>query len=244
MIFLHRTLFLLFFPALTVVVSSLCWLLAGVGENSRLSHRLECLWAKLCLALAGVRVQADLSGLDPDVPYVFMANHQSNFDILVLFAVLHRWNVRFVAKESLFRIPLFGPAMLRTGHIPILRENSRKAMKSLDDAALAAKRGISVLIFPEGTRSRDCERLGEFRIGGMIMALKCKVPVAPLIITGTWNVLPRGSVAPRPGTVRVKALAPVDPSERFTLKQREQFKTWLKEHMEQAYKERKSCPAT
>jgi 1-acyl-sn-glycerol-3-phosphate acyltransferase len=244
MIFLHRVLFFLFFPALTVVVSSLCWFLAGVGENSFLAHRLECLWARLALILAGVRVRADLSGLDPGVPYVFMANHLSNFDILVLFAALKRWNVRFVAKESLFKIPLFGPAMLRTGHIPILRENSRKAMKSIDDAVEAARRGISVLIFPEGTRSSDCERLGDFRIGGMIMALKCKIPVVPLIVTGTWSVLPRGSLSPRPGTVRVDALAPIDASDRFTLKQREQFKTWLKEHMEQAYMERKSCPAT
>jgi 1-acyl-sn-glycerol-3-phosphate acyltransferase len=242
MAILHRTLFILIFPPLTAVISSLCWLTAGVGENARLAHWIERQWARIGLFLAGVRVQVDLSRLDPGAPYVFMANHQSQFDILVLFAVLKHWNLRFVAKESLFKIPLFGPAMLRTGHIPILRENSRKAMKSIDDAVEAAKRGISVLIFPEGTRSNDCEQLGEFKIGGMIMALKCKIPVAPVIITGTWPVLPRGSWLPRPGEVRVEALDPFDPSERFTIKQREHFKAWFKEFMDKAYQERKTCP--
>lgn len=243
MALLHRILFILLFPALTAVVSSLCWLTAGVGEKARLAHWFARQWARTGLLLAGVRVRADISRLDPSAPYVFMANHQSQFDILVLFAVLKHWDPRFVAKESLFKIPLFGPAMLRVGHIPILRENSRKAMKSIDDAVETAKQGTSVLIFPEGTRSHDCEQLGEFKIGGMIMALKCKIPVAPVIITGTWPVLPRGAWLPRPGEVRVEALDPFDPSERFTIKQREQFKAWFKEFMDTAYQERKTCPA-
>lgn len=241
MTLLHRTLFILLFPVLTAVISSLCWLTAGIGENARLAHRLECLWARLALALAGVRVRADLSRLDRSQTYVFMPNHQSHFDILVLFAALADWNVRFVAKESLFKIPLFGPAMLRTGHIPILRENSRKAMRAIDDAAEAAKRGISMLIFPEGTRSLDPAKLGEFKIGGMIMALKCARPVAPIIISGSHAVLPKHSILPKPCTVCLEALAPFDPAERFTIKQREQFKSWLKEHMEQAYQERSTC---
>lgn len=241
---LHQALFLLVFPALTALTSSLCWLTAGFGENARLAHWFERQWARLALALAGVKVRADLTRLDPAVPYVFLANHQSHFDILVLFAVLKHWNVRFVAKEELFKIPLFGPAMLRTGHIPILRENSRKAMRSIDDAAAAAKRGISMLIFPEGTRSPTCEHLGEFKIGGMIMALKCEQPVAPIIITGTRSVLPKGGKLPIPGEVRVEALAPFDPKERFTIKKREEFRVWFKEHMDSAYQERKACQRT
>ena len=231
------------FPVLTFAVSSLCWLTAGLGHNGVIAHRIQCLWAKWSLALAGVRLRVDVSNLDPAKPYVFMANHQSHFDILILLACLGPcWNLRFVAKESLFKIPVFGPAMLRTGHIPILRENSRKAMKSIDDAAAAARRGICVLIFPEGTRGTDCHSMGEFKIGGMIMALKCGLPVAPVIIGGSRMILPKHKLAPRPGTVTVTALAPFDPAERFTLKQRELFRVWLKEHMSQAYQERKICP--
>ncbi|GFK94779.1 1-acyl-sn-glycerol-3-phosphate acyltransferase [Fundidesulfovibrio magnetotacticus] len=239
MVHARKILFLITFPVLTAIVSCLCWLMAPLGTNARPAHAIQCAWARLGLLLAGVRVQADLSRLDPSSNYVFMANHQSHFDILALFAVLHRWNLRFVAKEELFKIPLFGPAMRRTGHIAILRENSRKAMRSIDEAVDAAKRGLSILIFPEGTRARTSEHLGDFKIGGMIMALKCGLPVAPLIITGTRAVLPRGATLPSPGVVRVEALEPFQPAERFTLKQREHFKDWFKGHMDQAYQERR-----
>jgi len=242
MIQARKVLFLIAFPVLTAIVSCLCWLTAPLGKNARLAHAIECVWARLGLWLAGVRVEADLSRLDPSRPYVFMANHQSHFDILALFAVLRRWNLRFVAKEELFKIPLFGPAMRRTGHIAILRENSRKAMKSIDQAVDSAKRGLSILIFPEGTRSHTCDHLGDFKTGGMIMALKCGQPVAPMIITGTRAVLPRGRNLPSPGVVRIEALAPFDPAERFTLKQREQFKDWFKQTMDAAYQERRQCP--
>lgn len=241
MALLHKALFAVLFPPLTILVSGICICLSRVGKNAWLAHWFESQWARLALLLAGVSYEADLSKLRPGEPYVFMANHQSQFDILVLFAALRAWNVRFVAKEELFKIPIFGHAMLITGHIPILRENSRKAMRSIDDAAAAAERGLSILIFPEGTRTRDPEHLGEFKIGGMIMALKCKRPVAPVIITGTWPVLPRGRWLPNTGKVRVEALDPFEPSERFTIKQREQFKAWFKEHMDAAYEERKAC---
>ena len=240
---IRQAIYFAVFPVLTLAVSCMCWLTAGLGHNGVVAHRVQCLWAKWSLALAGVRLRVDLSALDTSKAYVFMANHQSHYDILVLLAALGPyWNLRFVAKESLFKIPAFGPAMLKMGHIPILRENSRKAMKSIDDAAETARQGLGVLIFPEGTRSLDCHRLGEFKIGGMIMALKCGLPVAPLIVCGSRGVLPKGKLAPRPGLVTVDALPPFNPAERFTLKQRELFRVWLSDHMSQAYQERKICP--
>lgn len=242
MTLLHRLLFVAFFPILTFLVSSLSWLTAGIGKNSSVAHRIICVWARACALVTGVKIRADLSAIPPGTHCVFMANHQSQFDILVLTLALKDWNTRFVAKESLFSIPLFGAAMRRTGHIPILRENSRKAMKSIDDAALAAQKGIAVIIFPEGTRATDYSRLGEFKIGGMIMALKCKQLVTPIIITGTGRVLPKGTFIPRPGVVDVKALPPFDPSERFTIRDREAFRTWLQEYMGAAYQEAIKCP--
>ena len=242
---LRQAIYFAVFPVLTFAVSCSCWLTAGLGQNGAVAHRIQCLWAKWSLALAGVRTRVDISSLDPAKPYVFMANHQSHYDILVVLATLGpHWNLRFVAKDSLFKIPFFGPAMLRMGHVAILRENSRKAMKSIDAAAETARRGVCVLIFPEGTRSTDCHSLGEFKIGGMIMALKCGLPVAPIILGGTRAILPKHKLAPRPGLVTVTALPPFDPAERFTLKQREQFRVWLQDHMSQAYQERKICPPT
>jgi 1-acyl-sn-glycerol-3-phosphate acyltransferase len=238
MTFLHKALFLLLFVPLTAVTSALCLLTAGIGKNAIVAHWIAQMGSSLALLLSGVRVRADLSRLDPGATYVFMANHLSQFDILVLFAALKHWNARFVAKESLSKIPLFGHALQRMGHIPIHRENSRKAMKSLDAAVEACRRGVSVVIFPEGTRAPGGEKLGDFKIGGMIMALKCGVPVAPVIITGTDAILPRGAWLPTPGDVRLYALDPFDPSCRFTIKQRNEFRTWLKDLMDAAYQER------
>jgi 1-acyl-sn-glycerol-3-phosphate acyltransferase len=221
----------------TLLSSSLCWLLAGVGRNSIVAHRLEVIWARVALWLAGVKVRADLSALDPEKNYAFLANHQSHFDILILFVALGRYNIRFVAKQELFRIPVFGQALRRVGHIAINRENRRAAMHSIDEAASAARRGIGVLIFPEGTRSLDPSSLAEFKSGGMIMALKSGLPVAPVIVSGSYAVLPKGSLAPHKARVAVTALQPFDPSARYTLKERDAFRRDLFETMQRAYLE-------
>jgi 1-acyl-sn-glycerol-3-phosphate acyltransferase len=233
----RRLLFPVLFIPWTVMASSLCWLLAGVGVNSLLAHRLEVLWARATLWLAGVRIKADLRLLDPAANYAFIANHQSHFDTLILFAALRDYNVRFVAKRELFKIPFFGPAMRRLGHIAINRENRRAAMQSIDEAAEAGKRGIGVLIFPEGTRSLDPSSLAEFKSGGMIMALKSGLPVAPVIVSGSHGVLPKGALSPRSADVAVTALAPFDPSARYTIKERDAFRRDLFETMQRAYLE-------
>ena len=231
---------LLFAPCVILVTlfySSLCWLFARVGKDGRLSHRLECLWGKSVLRLAGVRVDADLSALTPGEAYVFMANHQSHMDIPILFATLAAHNFRFLAKDSLFAIPLFGPAMRRVGHVAIDRSNRRKAMASIKEASDLVSRGIGLLIFPEGTRSMDYSRLQEFKTGGMIVALKCRARVAPLILTGSGRILPKHARSPRPGVVHVRALPPFDPAERYTLSEREAFKNDLRALMDRAYQE-------
>ncbi|MBI4804886.1 MAG: 1-acyl-sn-glycerol-3-phosphate acyltransferase [Desulfovibrio sp.] len=240
MVYIHKALFFLFVLPLMGVVSFLCLLTAWIGENSIVAHTIARHGSSFLLYLSGVRVHADLSRLDPRATYAFMANHSSQFDIVVLFATLNRWNVRFVAKESLARVFLFGHALKRMGHIPIARENSRKAMKAIDQAADACGRGMSVVIFPEGTRSSAGDKLGDFRIGGMIMALKCNVPVAPVILTGTERIMPRGAFLPTPGEVRVEALEPFDPSEKFTMREREEFRAWFWNLMDSAYQERKN----
>lgn len=223
------------FP-LTLVFSSLCWLTVGLGERNAVSHRLECLWARLLVWCAGVRVQADLRALSPDVTYVFLANHQSNLDIPILFSALSAYNFRFLAKDSLFRIPVFGPAMARVGHVAIERENRRKAMQSIERAAEVVGGGVGLLIFPEGTRSTDLSTLQDFKTGGMIVALKCRCLVAPIIVTGSGRVLPKGAARVTPGVVRVTALPPVDATA-YTLKDRDAFKSHMENIMENAYLE-------
>jgi 1-acyl-sn-glycerol-3-phosphate acyltransferase len=231
----------LFFAAclapVTLVFSSLCWLFARLGRNGLVSHRLEGVWAKCLLWCAGVRVTVDLSALDPDETYIFMANHQSNMDIPILFSVLSGYNFRFLAKESLFAIPVFGPAMRRVGHVAIDRQNRRKAMESIKEATDLVSRGVGLLVFPEGTRSLDPGTLGPFKTGGMIVALKCQAKVAPVIVTGSADILPKHGKWVRAGQVTVRALPPFDPHAQYTLKEREAFKNDLWARMDAAYQE-------
>ncbi len=192
-------------------------------------------YGRFMLGMAGIKVEADLSALDPGGHYVFMCNHQSLFDIPILFDVLWNYHMRFVAKESLFRIPIYGKALGNAGHISINRENRRAAMKSVDEAVAAAKGGISPLIFPEGTRNPDLDRLMDFKVGGMVLALKCGLPVAPLVMEGTGKLLPKGKRFFNPDQlVRLRALPPVDPTA-YTIKDRERFKDDMYALMNDAY---------
>ncbi len=193
-------------------------------------------WGKRVVALMGLDVEADLSSIEPNGHYVFMSNHLSNFDIWILSSLLWDNRLRFVAKKSLFDIPLLGRAMKKAGHISIDRENRRSAMKSVQDAVDSAKSGISPLIFPEGTRNSAPDELMKFRVGGMILALKCGLPVVPLIITGTDKVLPKKKILVRRRPVRVKALKPIDIS-KYTLKDRDKFKDDMWTIMNKAYLE-------
>ena len=225
---------------LTIFFSSLCWLFARVGQHGRFAHQVECLWGKSLVWAAGVRIEADLSALDPKATYIFMANHQSNLDIPILFAALKGYNFRFLAKDSLFAIPVFGPALRRMGHVAIDRGNRRKAMESIDAAVNLVSGGVGLLVFPEGTRSMDFTKIQEFKTGGMIVALKCQAMVAPVIVSGSGNVLAKHGRRLTPGVVRIRALPPFDAAAAYTLKQREAFKKDLWDRMDAAYQEMRS----
>lgn len=194
-------------------------------------------WGEAAVNLAGMKIEADMGDVDPNGHYVFIGNHQSNLDIPVLFEVLRKNRIRFVAKKSLFEIPIYGKALAHAGHICVDRENRRAAMKSLNEAVERSKEGFSPFIFPEGTRNTNLEELMEFKVGGMIIALKAGLPVVPIVMTNTGRVMGKGQfVINNEPIVRVKALPVIDPSE-YTLKDREKFKDDLYEMMNKAYKE-------
>ena len=237
---MRALLFKLAVAPLTFFFSSMCWLFARVGRDGLLSHWFECQWAKCLLWTAGVRIEADLSALDPKATYIFMANHQSHMDIPILFAALPGYNFRFLAKESLFAIPVFGPAMRRMGHVSIDRGNRRKAMESIQEAVNLVDSGVGLLVFPEGTRSMDYSRLQDFKTGGMIVALKCRAQVAPIIVSGSGNILAKHGRKLTPGVVRIRALPPFDAAAAYSLKQRETFKNDLWDRMDAAYQEMRS----
>jgi 1-acyl-sn-glycerol-3-phosphate acyltransferase len=194
-------------------------------------------WGRAAVRLSGVTIDADMGEIKPGGHYVFIGNHQSNLDIPVLFTVLKSNRIRFVAKKSLFDIPIYGKALAHAGHICIDRENRRAAMQSLNDAVETAKSGISPLVFPEGTRNTELDDLMEFKIGAMIIALKCGLPVVPFVMTNTGRIMGKGDIVidNRP-VVRFKALPVIDPSQ-YALKDREKFKDDLHAMMSKAYRE-------
>ena len=140
-------------------------------------------------------------------PYIFAANHQSAFDILALLSKL-KVQFRWLAKDSLFNIPVFGWAMRKTGYIPINRSNPKQAYQSLLVAAKKVNDGTSVLIFPEGTR-QETDHLGEFKKGGFILALKSQKPIVPIGIIGSGKVLAKKGYAIHPGTIRIVLGKPI-----------------------------------
>lgn len=176
------------------------------------------LWGKIICRGVGVSVRIDgLEKLDPQQPYIFAANHQSQFDIFALHGYfLH--DFRWIAKMELFRVPIFGKAMRLAGYIPLNRASGREALQSLEEAAARIAAGTSVVIFPEGTRSPD-GRLLPFKSGGMILAIKAKVPVVPMAISGTRQVLPKGRLLAVGGKVRILVGEPID-TRSYRLKQK------------------------
>jgi 1-acyl-sn-glycerol-3-phosphate acyltransferase len=143
--------------------------------------------------------------------YMYMANHQSLFDILVVIKVLEG-KVRFIAKKELFKIPVFGWALSAVGMIKIDRSNREKAIVSMNRALNTIRGGVSVIIFPEGTRSKD-GLIHEFKKGGFVIAIKGGIPVVPVTIYGTNNILQKHSLKLKPGSVYTTVDKPISTAE-------------------------------
>ena len=168
------------------------------------------LWARIALLMAGVRVEMQGAENIPSGPVIFMSNHQSNFDILTMLANIPR-QIYWIAKKELFDIPVFGASMRRGGYIPLDRSDGRKAMKSMENAARTIRAGKSVVLFPEGTRTKDL-RLLPFKRGGFMLAQKAGVPVIPVTINGSGRINPAGRTRLYRGTISVTLHPAVIPS--------------------------------
>lgn len=181
---------------------------AAIPPRGHWHHRVGRSWAKGVLAASFVQLEVEgEAGLDPGGGYVFMANHQSLFDIPALLASLPG-ETKFLAKSSLFRIPIFGWALHAGGFVPIDRQDRSTARESFAAAIAELGRGVSVLIFPEEERTLD-GRVLPFRRGGFLLALKSGLPIVPVGIEGAFAVQHRRSFLIRPGRVRVRYGEPI-----------------------------------
>jgi 1-acyl-sn-glycerol-3-phosphate acyltransferase len=171
-------------------------------------HKIAVIWAKLILFFCRIRVTVNgLSNIEPAKSYIYMCNHQSNFDIAVLLAYLPV-QFRWLAKAELFKIPIFGRSMRAAGYISIDRFNRPSAFDSIRVAAEKIKEGISVMIFPEGTRSLD-GKIRPFKKGGFILAVDAGVPIVPIILHGTRAIMPKGRFWFQPGPVIMDIQKPI-----------------------------------
>jgi len=150
-------------------------------------------WAKTILRVCGIRVKRrGVENVNARRPRIYMSNHQSYFDIFALLAYLPV-DFKFILKQELMRIPFLGLAMRQAKYIGIQREDPRKAIRSINQAAEKIRNGTSVVIFPEGTRSVD-GRLQPFKRGGFNLALKAGCDIVPVTINGSHRIAPKGSL--------------------------------------------------
>lgn len=193
----------------TLMASSLIVLLGIFDAHGKRVYRINQFWTWIILRVGGVSLKVvGLEQIDPRQQYVFMVNHQSNIDIPVLVQALLSFQLRWIAKRELLWVPFFGWAMWASKHIIVDRANRSDAIKSLQRARQRIAAGISVVVFPEGTRSRDGKLL-QFKKGGFLLALQTGRPIVPVTINGSRHVLAPGAWRLKSGTVEVTIDQPI-----------------------------------
>ena len=195
--------------AITGFISFWCVIFSVIPNSENRIHKIANLWAKILLLISNTKVEIiGRENILKGKPQIFMANHQSDFDILIVLGHIPG-QFRWIAKKELFHIPIFGAAMKTAGYIEIDRHNHEKALQSLDEAALRIREGKSVMSFPEGTRSRNGE-IRTFKQGIFHLAIKAGVPIVPVSIVGSGQIMPKRSLKVTPGRVKLIIDKPID----------------------------------
>ena len=191
----------------SIVLGTLSILSTFVDRRGHAAHWCARAWSWLILATTGVAVTVEgLERVSAGETYVFISNHQSIYDIPVIFASLP-FQLRIIAKESLGNFPFLGWHLRRAGHLLVDRSNPDRSGILGRWRGLVADR-ISLIIFPEGTRSPD-GRVGRFKAGSFLLALEAGLTIVPLSISGSINVMKKGGLTTRPGRVRLMVHPPI-----------------------------------
>ena len=194
---------------LSVVVMGTVSLLSSLFDaTGRLQHRVAVRWARMVLGICGVKVAVvGARNLDPRQHYVFCSNHFSLIDTPLMFGCMPR-EFRILARHDLWKIPFLGWHLNRAGHLPVHRENPRVAARNIQQAAEKIREGYSVLIFPEGGRTRE-DRMRPFKPGAGYIAIRAGAPIVPMAIVGTRDILPPNSLHLRPGRAELRVGKPL-----------------------------------
>jgi 1-acyl-sn-glycerol-3-phosphate acyltransferase len=190
-------------------------------RGGKVGHYYAKLWGKVALLANRVKVGVQgMEQLDGKGPYIFMSNHQGYYDIFVFLSHLP-YQFKWLAKKELFSVPFLGWTMAAVGYISIDRGGTRDTVEAMNEASQRIRDGMSVVIFPEGSRSPDGS-IQPFKKGGFTLAIKSKVPIVPVAISGSRDIIPKGKLAVSPGEIRIVVGQPIE-TEKLGLKDRE----WL-----------------
>jgi 1-acyl-sn-glycerol-3-phosphate acyltransferase len=186
----------------SLLVAILSLLIFPIDYNKKLSNSLMRVWTNGVLFIYGISVNVfGAENIILGTGKVYISNHASYLDIFVQLAKIPD-NVRMIYKKEINRVPLLGWAMLAAGFISIDRKNTRKAMSQLDKAAEKIKKGLSIVIYPEGTRTRD-GNVGEFKRGMFYLAEKSEADIIPVSLSNSFQLMPGGSAKVKPGTINM-----------------------------------------
>lgn len=208
-VFLYQ--WLIFAPVfilLTLVTAITVMLMAPLFGSKFWGYYPPKWWSRLTCWLALCRVKTSgHENLDPNQSYVFVANHQSAFDIFLVYGFLNQ-NIKWMQKQSLRKIPFVGLASETAGHVFVDSSSPKARAASIRKAEKQIVDGVSMVIFPEGARSRT-GKMGRFKKGAYYVAQDMKLPVVPLTINGAYDVLKRDGLCLRPGKMELVIHRPI-----------------------------------
>jgi 1-acyl-sn-glycerol-3-phosphate acyltransferase len=194
----------------TFVLALIIIAISPFDRKGNLVHFVGKFWSLLNIYLSGTRLAIKgKEKIEKGHPYIVMSNHQSLFDPWVLIGKLPL-QLRWTVKPEVKKMPVFGYALERMGHIYVGRRRRKDTVMSLEIAIQKIRKGSSVVFFPEGTRSKD-GRLLKFHKGGALIAIRSGVPILPVTINGSRFVLPKGTLALMPGKIQVIVGDLIDP---------------------------------
>ncbi len=230
-----RTIFVWSCIIIATLVFGFCVLITyPFDRKGRVAHHYARLWGKVALLANRVKVKIEgMDRLDGKGPYIFMSNHQGSYDIFALQGHLP-YQFKWLAKKELFSIPFFGWAMAAAGYISIDRQGTRETVEAMNEAAQKIRDGMSVVIFPEGSRSPDGS-VQPFKKGGFTLAIKSKVPIVPIAISGSRDIMPKDKLTAMPGEIQMFVGHPIE-TQHYSSKDREPLMKKVRETISQNFR--------
>ena len=211
----------------TLALGFLAFVTYPFDRRGRVVHWYARLWGRVALLSNQVSVRVEgMDHLKGEGPYIFMSTHQGYYDVFALLAHLP-FQFKWLVKKELFSVPFLGWTMAAAGYINIDREGTRKTVEALNEAAKKIREGMSIVIFPEGSRSPNGS-IQPFKKGGFTLAIKSKVPIVPIAITGSRKIMPKDRLTVTSGEIRIRIGYPIETKD-YSLKDRKPLMEKVKE---------------